>query len=858
MTRTLPLRVTPAPGEALDSWLEAVAVRYDLTLGEITGAVGIAHSARPRWMIKLAHRELQSLSLTTGLSPDCCESMTLNHFHQAALEVDELSGRLVTTFPWGVTYRSRYCPHCLRESGGRWQLAWRLKWSFLCTVHRCLLVDHCPQCGHNQRTRAPYLMATPRPGRCTATQKSLDCDGDLRDAQTLQLAAAHPAIVAQHRVFDVIAQRCTSFGVYAEGSATARVFLADLRVLASRVLAHAKCSGVTDISDEELIATYLDRQPLRAVAWSSRKYTSSKEPPKTAAQTAVGVAAALKIFGAETIADAAAAMKWLVPTCGAGRKPAGFSAGLHTSPILAAIYIKAFSTELGPALQLRHRSNMAIPGAKRTVPASGGLLARRIPAMLWPAWAVRIQPRGVHKSVVPQCLSCAIVLAATRVTIARAAEFWGGNLDIGTLTGSLQLLRGDQRWAAISVALTRLADYLSAHAPPIDYERRRHLDYSRLLATAEWRRICAAAGVPAGGAATARVARIALFARISGLPPEKYLTACKPEVRYGLLHRVRDLPVHLTPPLLEGLDEAGRLFLEAHDIDEPLTWQPPLRLLDGLDLPNPDVHRIDIAVLHSLAAKPRATARSIAAAVGTDPDVVRHLLAEHPADAHQANPGNPASIKAGLARARLRRDLTADQLRVMHHVEGKTGFAIAREIGVSYRVLRRLATSYRISFGYHPHRPTPEWLREQYVLKRRTLVDIAEELNVCPLTVSQWVHRDKLSPIPATAFEAAEPLSATEAADLLAPALARRAGKHHLENFVKALNHPNLAAAAASCGMEHSTLWYQIRQLEKDLGGPLLLRAHMPLLSMAPTALGSTVAAAAAKAIHDEAQGQRP
>ncbi len=225
-------------------------------------------------------------------------------------------------------------------------------------------------------------MATPRLGRCTATQKSPDCDGDLRDAQTLQLPAAHPpAVVAQQRVYDVIAQRCASFGVYAEDSAVARGFLSDLRALASRVLAHAKCNGVTDTSDEELIATYLDQQPPRAAAWLGRQYTSSKEPPKkTAAETAVSITAALKILGAETIADAAAAMKWLVPPCGgAGQKPAGFSAGLHASPIGAAIYIKAFSTELGPALQLRHRSNLAIPGAKRTDPAIAELLARRIP-----------------------------------------------------------------------------------------------------------------------------------------------------------------------------------------------------------------------------------------------------------------------------------------------------------------------------------------------------------------------------------------------------------------------------------------------------------------------------------------------
>ncbi|MFE1907623.1 TniQ family protein [Streptomyces gardneri] len=44
------------------------------------------------------------------------------------------------------TGRFPVLPHCLAETGGRWQLAWRLGWSFACTRHHILLADRCPAC----------------------------------------------------------------------------------------------------------------------------------------------------------------------------------------------------------------------------------------------------------------------------------------------------------------------------------------------------------------------------------------------------------------------------------------------------------------------------------------------------------------------------------------------------------------------------------------------------------------------------------------------------------------------------------------------------------------------------------------
>ena len=47
LARTLPLRVPPVPGEAIDSWLEALARRSQVTVGTLTAALGWPVPATP-------------------------------------------------------------------------------------------------------------------------------------------------------------------------------------------------------------------------------------------------------------------------------------------------------------------------------------------------------------------------------------------------------------------------------------------------------------------------------------------------------------------------------------------------------------------------------------------------------------------------------------------------------------------------------------------------------------------------------------------------------------------------------------------------------------------------------------------
>jgi hypothetical protein len=41
LLRTLPIRVAPLPGEALDSWLDALALRMRMPTGDLLTSVGL-------------------------------------------------------------------------------------------------------------------------------------------------------------------------------------------------------------------------------------------------------------------------------------------------------------------------------------------------------------------------------------------------------------------------------------------------------------------------------------------------------------------------------------------------------------------------------------------------------------------------------------------------------------------------------------------------------------------------------------------------------------------------------------------------------------------------------------------------
>ena len=127
-TRTLPIRLEPADGEALDSWLEALAHRTCSGFGDLLVAVGLPTANQQgagRWVARLTPEQQRSISDATETAADRIRAMTLDWYSGRALHIDPRKATTTRQSAWSQVRGSRFCPECLAETGGRWQLSWR-------------------------------------------------------------------------------------------------------------------------------------------------------------------------------------------------------------------------------------------------------------------------------------------------------------------------------------------------------------------------------------------------------------------------------------------------------------------------------------------------------------------------------------------------------------------------------------------------------------------------------------------------------------------------------------------------------------------------------------------------------------
>ncbi|MGW1671091.1 hypothetical protein [Streptomyces sp. NPDC002324] len=110
---------------------------------------------------------------------------------------------------------------------------------------------------------------------------------------------------------------------------------------------------------------------------------------------------------------------------------------------------------------------------------------------------------------------------------------------------------------------------------PIGYQRRRRLDYTRLLPRSRWSLICRNTGTSVGRGPREQIVRSLLFQRVSGLPAEvfpRHQNVTEAEFR----QQSAFFAALQTPELADALDEEARHFLDENRIhNEPVIWQPP-------------------------------------------------------------------------------------------------------------------------------------------------------------------------------------------------------------------------------------------------------------------------------------------
>ncbi|WPO72673.1 TniQ family protein [Streptomyces sp. KN37] len=846
--RTLPIRVPPLPGEALDSWLETQAHLLHTPLRDLLRTLGLGaeqddHSWHLRdWTIRLRPREADTVATVTGTDPGTVLAMALNHYDERAVLFDPATGRVERRRLWGRGSGSRYCPDCLTDNGFRWMLTWRLGWSYACLAHRRLLADLCPVCRGLQRRTPHPNYGIPVPGKCSVPRDDVvvgrkpRCGHDLTAARPLPLADGHPALTGQRVLLEAIENGSADFGVYGDYPQPVATVLSDVRILAHRALFQGLPAPLSTELPGDLTEAW--RRAEQSESGRRGHRNTPTRPgymaPSRAETTALAVTAALHILRQPDTQRAGAELEKMISESEVTPTSA-LHWGKGISPVLRAVQLKALAPRMLPVRELRYRAASDFP---RDLDPTESISRRRvssIPSTLWPSWALRLSPPHTrYPRMTWPALSCLLMIIGSRMEIGTAAGHLGSSLEEGDFIARLPtILRDEPGWPAIQKALLRLADHLDARPAPIDYDRRRALDYTELLPDAEWRRICRETHTRPGGEWRRRIVRSLLFERISSLSADHApaVFACSDA---GFRTAMADFVVRTTPHLAMALDEAAHRFLRDHGVtNEPLTWEPPLDLIDGLPLPGSDVRAVNIGRVHALVRqRDSPPVGTIAHELDTTIEVIRYILKHHPAPEREHTKHELRAT--GGVRYRLRQALPASELEALYDTIPLE--EIARRHGVSKGVVNALREEYGIPvksaswWRKLPNRVSREWLTEQYVDRRRTIQDIAVETGASKTTITRWARECDIplrSRGGVSHDRALKSILDDQAIPpILRPATGTPGAGLRLARFAAATRYPSIRSAAHGVGLHSNNLVEQINRLERDLGAQLLHRAQ--------------------------------
>lgn len=561
--RTLPIRLAPLPGEGLDSYLEALAHRVGVAWADMLMAVGLSPTCRDssgmyRWLTDLTDTQVGVVSAACGVSPSAVRAMTIGHAIPAGLAM--------------VPGRSRFCPQCLKDSGGRWQLWWRQRWAFACTHHHCLLADICPHCGRCPRARPRRGDQIPVPELCTGLADTAQnrgrrrCGFPLSTAPTQHLGAQHRALIAQTTIVTATRRGAIADGTYRTNPVAAHQFLTDIAELSRRMHRWTALTGL----DHALPADLVHHHRSPNTTNTQHRYGDAV-PGVTATSAAIAAVLATDILLCPDIETASAALRpWISAAHQHGHRLTVSSAARNklSSNALRSVQLCAMAPLLAPQEQLRHH----------TVFSAGpcvGIASQRwlhVPAVMW--------PEVTHFPWMPlsggerwgAALSVAVCLVGTPATLPEVVACLGSATTAPAVSRVLRALRADQRWPSFFAMVTSLAEDLDARPCPIDYDARRTLPFAELLPARQWRQLRGAATLSDDQEIAYSLAQSWVFAQITGSPPRQCPTT--PDTA-GFRRLLAALPVLVTAELSSTLAQVARKFLDAHGHGhEPLRWQP--------------------------------------------------------------------------------------------------------------------------------------------------------------------------------------------------------------------------------------------------------------------------------------------
>lgn len=159
----LPARIQLGPSEALDSYLERVAISNDILTKDLFRLLTEEHndvSPSAAFMLVKPNGQITArIGSVTGLSADDVANATLVRYDGGLPlnldgfdPLDRHSFRKVVARGWFPQHGTQVCPMCLARDG-IWRLQWKLPISTVCLEHKVYLTPHCSGCGDRFRSR---------------------------------------------------------------------------------------------------------------------------------------------------------------------------------------------------------------------------------------------------------------------------------------------------------------------------------------------------------------------------------------------------------------------------------------------------------------------------------------------------------------------------------------------------------------------------------------------------------------------------------------------------------------------------------------------------------------------------------
>ncbi|MFV4914996.1 hypothetical protein PFZ49_16090 [Microbacterium lacticum] len=304
--------------------------------------------------------------------------------------------------------------------------------------------------------------------------------------------------------------------------------------------------------------------------------------------------------------------------------------------------------------------------------------------MLWPEVTARLAPRRLDAEIAGGALSAAVVFVGTQLTHGSAIKLLDPEARGRQVSHVMRSLGRNAPEADTIRAIARLAAFLDEQSTPIDFARRRSLDYAAMLPRDDWVKICRVANVLPGGDRRWQAARAHLYALVSGNRLSRAPFAHEPG--FPSFAEVTQFRSGLPANVGDALASAAAEFLRGRGVDEPVAWLPGVEVGD---LPNTGD-----------AIEGRwPTARPARAMVKPAPAV--------------------AAYSAGRS---------VQEIALEHGVARQTVGRVLADEGVETRRGRQRAAI------------DPEWLRQRYLVERHTIPEIAAEVGLTMTTINRHLE----------------------------------------------------------------------------------------------------------------------